>query len=157
MYEDRLWHINTTEFATAVESTVAPVAFDLDETVDTWQASYFRFVRSPITTFPSLIDFAAMAIYTTLSPDRTILDWARSVAIFPVMPENYLDMIEGARSDCEFEGSNCKSIPDWLKFDGDLIDVFELFDRGGWLLYCAEHQIYRTTSSYYYICLSRQS
>ena len=55
MAVDRLWHIETDEFARIVESIPVAVQFDFDETVNTWQCSYFRFVRAPLTAFESLV------------------------------------------------------------------------------------------------------
>ena len=66
-------------------------------------------------------------------------------------------MIQAARDDCEQSDSECQSIPGWLNFDGDVIDAFELCDRGGPLCDIAEHAIYRTASSYFYICVNRES
>lgn len=131
MVDDRLWNIDTRDFACAVEAISSPEVFDLDETVYTWHCSYFRFVRSPLAAFLSLVDFAAMAIYTTDRPNRSIVEWSREVAIFPIFPERQMGMLTTAREDCTNEESECRSIPAWLEFDGAIIDAFELCDRGG--------------------------
>lgn len=157
MTSDRLWHIATDEFARAVESITTPATFALDKTVRTWQCSYFRFVRSPLKAFASLVDFAAMAAFTTTDPRRPVIEWAREVLITPLLPEHQHSMIEIAREDCEHKDEGERTAPDWLRFDGDLIDGFQFLDRGGPLCDIAEHEVYRTATSYYYLCLNRES
>lgn len=157
MSTDRLWRISNDEFAAAVESINAPQKFARDEFVWTWQASYFRFVHAPLTAFPSLVDFAAMAVFTTPNPSRPPLDWAREVFISVVFPDRQSDMIETARADCRRKDEGERKVPAWLEFDGEIIDAFRLAHRGTPLCDLAEHEIYRTSRSFYYLCVNWES
>jgi hypothetical protein len=157
MAVDRLWQIATDEFARAVESVTSLSTFALDEFVRTWQCSYFRFVRSPRTDFPSIVDFAAMAIATTLQPSRNIVEWARDVLFHPIFPERQLHLLQTVQNDCRGKDEGERIAPDWLRFDGDIIDAFDFYGRSGPLFDSAVHQIYRTETSYYYLCANHES
>lgn len=153
----KLWHISTEAFAAAVKEIDTAPSFELDETVHTWCASFFRFVHSPIDSFPDIIRFAAAAIYSTPMPLRSVVQWSNDVAIFPVDNDRVMDTLITAREDCVDKLSECNGIPDWLSFDGDVIHAFDIDDRGGQLVAIASHHVYRTSRSYYYICINRES
>ena len=157
MAADRLWTISTEEFAEAVASITEPMPFARDEFLRTWQCSWFRFVRAPIASFESLVRFAAMAIFTTDTPLRDPSDWARDVNITPIFPERQRSLIDAVRGDCLNKDEGERVVPDWLEIDGDIIDAFDLVGRGGPLIDMADHAIYRTADSYYYLGLNWES
>jgi hypothetical protein len=107
-----------------------------------------RFVSSPQQRFDSLLSFVALAITTSGQPELSYLDWARSCVLFPILQTS--SMLESKVNAIQLTGIDpC----DWLQFDGEVIEAFEIEERGEELFAYdfISRQFAQTEKSYYYI------
>ncbi len=153
----RIGYVDSQAFAREVELANKPIQFEIDEFVYTWGYRFFRFVKSPVDQFETLIKFSAAAIASTPSPEQPVLDWAKTAAVFPTNLDTFENVIAGCQCDCMHFDSETTSVPTWLRLDGQIIDSLELCDRTGPLIAIASHYVAQTKFSFFYVCINHES
>ncbi len=157
MNVERTWLIDTNDFVREVEAIDHARPLLLDDHVRTWQLSYFRFAVGSPAEYRGIPAFVAMVAFRTNDIRLPIVEWARGVHFFVLSPERALQALGGARDDAKAVGI---SAPKWLRIEGDIIDAFELDQRGGTLwegLGPTSITVYRTTTAYYYLEVHHES
>jgi hypothetical protein len=157
MNENRLWYVDGRAFAEQVRRIEHRGGMLLDETIETWHLSYFRFVTARIREFDSLIAFAAMVCWTEPDPQVPVAQWASTVAIVDLAAERRSSLIAAALGDCEEAGIAALA---WLAFDGPVLEAVEIQEHDRPLVAGygpTERAIYRTVEYYYYLEVHHES